>query len=395
MALIMAQIALTVLMLAGAGAAMRNFLDAYTAHLGFDTQNVLMLDLSYPEKAFTTWESGVRYQDALLQTIRATPGVVGVADAAAALPPNGKWLQPVQVVGSAPDAQQSAVGLISEEYFSVLRIPLLQGRVFTREEVTRGLHYACVNRAFVDHYFAGANPIGKMIVPTRIADLPKDLLTTGNPKQPFQIIGVVGDIRNDGLHRPTLPAVYLPASTVVTPGNTILVRTTGNPEALAHAIGINIRALDQNQAMYRAISLDGFFSMFVWSHERFIAALFGVFSFVALGLAILGISSVVAYSVEQRTREFGIRMALGAPQWNVVVLTVASTARTAAIGVILGIGLSVGLSNAVQKWTQSSMRDAAVLGTISLVFLLASSLACLLPARRAIRVDPIIALRDN
>jgi predicted permease len=395
MALIMGQIALTVLMLAGAGAAMRNFAEAYTSQLGFDTHNVLMLNLSYPDKAFTTWESGVRYQDALLQTIRATPSVVGVTDAAAALPPNGHWLQPVQVVGSAPDAQESAVGLISEEYFSVLRIPLLQGRIFTREEITRGVHYACVNRAFVDRYLPGTDPIGKMILPTRIADLPRDLLTAANIKQPFQIIGVVGNIRNDGLHRPTRPAVYLPTSTVVTPGNTILVRTTGNPEALAHAIGMNIRALDQNQAMNRAISLDGFFSTFVWSHERFIAALFGVFSFVALGLAILGISSVVAYSVEQRTREFGIRMALGAPQWKVVLLPVAATARTAAVGVMIGIGLSVGLSNSVQRWTQSSMRDAVVLATISLLFLVASSVACLLPARRATRIDPVIALRDN
>ena len=102
--------------------------------------------------------------------------------------------------------------------------------------------------------------------------------------------------------------------------------------------------------------------MFVWSHERFIAALFGVFSFVALGLAAIGISSVVAYSVEQRTREFGIRMALGAPQWNVLLLTLASTARTTGIGLVLGILLSIALSDQVQKWTESSMRDASVLG---------------------------------
>ena len=395
MALIMAQIALTVLMLAGAGAAMRNFVEAYTAHLGFDTHQVLKLDLSYPERAFTTWEAGVRYQDALMEAIRATPGVVAVANSAAALPPVNRWAQSVQVVGQAPDARQAAVGLASAEFFSVLRIPLLEGRIFLHDEVTRGVHLACVNKTFVDQYFAGANPIGKLVVPSRIASLPSDLLTAGNIKEPFQIIGVVGDVRNDGLHRPTLPALYLPSSVVVTPGNTILVRTAGNPEALAHAIGLNIRALDANQAIIRAESFDGFFSMFVWSHERFIAALFGVFSLVALGLAILGISSVVAYSVEQRTREFGIRMALGAQQWNVVLLTVASTARTTAIGVILGLALSAGLSNFVQKWTQTSMRDAAVLGTISVLFLLASGIACLLPARRATRVDPMIALRDN
>ena len=158
---------------------------------------------------------------------------------------------------------------------------------------------------------------------------------------------------------------------------------------------MNIRAFNQNQAIYRAISYDEFMSMFVWSHERFIATLFGVFSFVALGLAAIGISSVVAYSVEQRTREFGIRMALGAPQWNVLLLTLASTARTTGVGLVLGILLSVLLSDSVQKWTESSMRNASVLAIIAAVFLLASGVACILPARRATRIDPMIALRDN
>lgn len=287
------------------------------------------------------------------------------------------------------------VALVSADYFSVLRIPVLAGRGFTREEVNRGAHFACVSKGFADRYFAGASAIGRVIQPTRLTQLPSDLTTAPNIKEPFQIIGVVGDVRNDGLHRPSLPEVYLPSSLIVAPGEAVLVRTSGDPAALVHAVGVNLRAFNQNQAIFRATSFDEFFSMFVWSHERFIAALFGVFSFVALGLAAIGISSVVAYSVEQRTREFGIRMALGAPQWNVLLITLASTARTTAIGVILGISLSVGLSDSVQRWTESSMRDASVLGMISLVFLLASGMACVLPARRATRVDPMIALRDN
>jgi predicted permease len=394
-ALIMAQIALTMLMLAGAGAAMRNFVQAYTSRLGFDTENILMLDLAFPDKSFTTWQAGVSYHDALLETIKATPGVTSVASSITSTPPNGRWLQPVEVVGSVLDkGVESNVALVSADYFAVLRIPVLEGRNLTREEVNRGAHLACVSKSFADRYFAGANPIGKLILPTRLAELPSDLITAPDLKQPFQIVGVVGDVRNNGLHRPILPEVYLPSSMVAVPGDTFLVHTSGNPRALVHAISVNIRALNQNQAVYRATSFDEFFSMFIWSHERFIAALFGVFSFVALGLAAIGISSVVAYSVEQRTREFGIRMALGAPQWNVLLLTVASTARTTGVGVILGILLSVGLSNSVQRWTESSMRDASVLGIISIVFLFASSMACVLPARRATRVNPMIALRD-
>jgi len=192
-----------------------------------------------------------------------------------------------------------------------------------------------------------------------------------------------------------MPEVYLPSSMVAFMGDNIFVRTAGNPEALTHAISMSLLSFNQNQTLFRAQSYDEYFSMFVWSHERFIAALFGVFSFVALGLAAIGISSVVAYGVEQRTREFGIRMALGAPQWNVLLLTLASTARTTGVGLALGIALSIGLSDQVQRWTESSMRDASVLGAIALVFVLASAIASLLPARRATRIDPMVALRDN
>jgi len=395
-ALIGAQIALTVLMLAGAGAAMRNFLQAYAAQLGFDPHNVLMLNLGFPETTSATWQSGVQYQDALLDRITSTPGVIGAAGSVTATPPNGRWLQPVQVIGSALDkGLQSNVAMVSANYFSVMRIPILDGRTPTRQEILHGTHVASVSKGFVDRYFGGVSPIGKMIKPTRFAELPSEMHNAPNLQDPFQIIGVVADVRNDGLHRPSLPEVYLPSSLLGVTGEVVLVRTQGNPEALLHQINVNLRALNQNQAVYRASSFDDFFSMFVWSHERFIAALFGVFSFVALGLAAIGISSVVAYSVEQRTREFGIRMALGAPQWNVLLLTLSATARVVGAGIILGMLLSIGLSNSVQRWTESSMRDASVLGLIAAVFLLASGLACILPARRAARIDPIIALRDN
>ena len=135
--------------------------------------------------------------------------------------------------------------------------------------------------------------------------------------------------------------------------------------------------------------------MFVWSHERFIAALFSIFSVIGLGLAVIGLASVVAYSVEQRTREFGIRTALGAPRLNVLFLTLTSTARTTGAGLLLGILLSIGLSDTVHRWTESSLRDASVLAVVAGVFLLASAVACIFPARRATLINPVLALRDN
>jgi ABC-type antimicrobial peptide transport system permease subunit len=155
------------------------------------------------------------------------------------------------------------------------------------------------------------------------------------------------------------------------------------------------KSLNQNQAVSFVYSLDEYLSMFVWSHERFIAALFSAFSVIALGLAVIGLASVVAYSVEQRTREFGIRSALGAPRLNVLLLTLTSTARTTGLGIIFGVLLSIGLSDAVHRWTESSLRDASVLAIVAGVFLFASAVACVFPARRATLIDPMLALRDN
>jgi ABC-type antimicrobial peptide transport system permease subunit len=179
------------------------------------------------------------------------------------------------------------------------------------------------------------------------------------------------------------------------PGMTFLVRTSGDPRLAVHDIGAGIRKVDQNQAVSQEYAYEDFLSMFVWSHDRFNSVLFSIFSVVALGLAAIGLFSVVAYSVEQRTREIGIRIALGAPRWSVLGLTLNSVAWTVGIGLLLGIGLSIGLNDSVHKWTQSSMRDAGVLSIISAVFVLASILACIIPARRATHVDPMVALRGN
>jgi predicted permease len=396
-ALIVGQTALTVLMLAGAGAAMRNFMQAYAANLGFDSHQILTLRVNLPDRSFPDWQERVNYYDAVIEKIKSTPGVTAASISAVGIPPDSNWVQPVQIVGSAPDqSRTSGVNLIDSDYFSVLRIPLLAGRVLTREEVLRGAHLIVVSRTFAQHYFPGSDPVGKQIVPEELSRVPRNLLQAPNMNQPFQVIGVVGDVRNAGLHRPILPQAYIPSSILVGQGTTILIRTTsGNPSTLLHTISANIRALNQNQAVSFVYSLDEYLSMFVWSHERFIAALFSAFSVIALGLAVIGLASVVAYSVEQRTREFGIRSALGAPRLNVLLLTLTSTARTTGLGIIFGVLLSIGLSDAVHRWTESSLRDAFVLAIVAGVFLFASAVACVFPARRATLIDPVLALRDN
>jgi predicted permease len=395
LAMIAGQVALTVLLLAGAGAAMRTFLEAYTAKLGFDPHNSLLMFMALPEGSYTTWQSRVQYLDAMTEKIKATPGIVDATTFDAGLPPQGIWQQPVHLLGAPDDGRQAGVMLIDADYFAVQRIPLLEGRTITRAEVLRGAHLTVVSETFVKRYLPGVNPIGRQVVPVQLQQGTPRALIAPNPAQPYEIVGVVGDTRNDGLHQPILPQIYVPSTVLLFPNTILLVRTAGDPRLSTHAIGVSMRALDQNQAVSQQYAFEDFLSMFVWSHDRFISILFAIFSAVALGLAAIGLFSVVAYSVEQRTREIGIRMALGAPRLSVLALTLRSIAWTTGIGLIIGIGLSIGLSDSVHKWTQSSMSDATVLTIISVVFALASILACIIPARRATRIDPMVALRSN
>jgi len=375
---------------------MRTLLEAHSAKLGFDPHNTLFMELALPEGAYTTWETRSQYLDALIEKIKATPGVSGATIQNGGLPPLRAWVQSIRIIGApADDSRRAGVGLVSADYFSALHIPLLQGRAMTHTEVLRGAHLAIVSETFAHRYFPNTTPLGHLIVPTELQLPNPEALSPPNLDQPYEIIGVVADVRNDGLHHPILPQLYVPSTMLIFPNTRLLVRTIGDPRQFIHTISSSIRSLDQNQAVSGVYAFDDFLSMFAWSYDRFISVLFAVFSSVALGLAAIGLFSVVAYTVEQRTREIGIRMALGAQRTGVLILTLTSTAWTAGIGLAIGIALSIGLSDAVHHWTQSSMRDVGVLAAISAVFLLASILACVLPARRAMRVDPMVALRSN
>jgi hypothetical protein len=248
---------------------------------------------------------------------------------------------------------------------------------------------------FARRYFPNESAIGRLVVPVELQHALFGGLAPANLDQPYEIVGVVGNVRNDGLHKPTLPQIYVPATMLLFPSTGIFVRTVGDPHQMIHAVSMSIRSLNENQAVNQVYVFEDFLSMFAWSYDRFIFVLFTVFSAVALGLAGIGLFSVVAYTVEQRTREIGIRIALGAQRSNVLKLALASTALTTGVGLVVGIVLSVGLSDSVHRWTQGSMRDVGVLMAISAVFIVASVIACIVPARRAMRVDPMVALRSN
>ena len=167
-ALIIGQTALTVLMLAGAGASMRNFLQAYAAQLGVDSHNVLTFRINLPEKSFPAWQERVNYYDALIEKIKTTPGVTDASISEIGVPPNNFWVQPMQIIGGTLDRSlKSGLNLVSSEYFAALRIPLLQGRTLTRQEVLRGAHVAVISKTFAQRYFPDSDPIGNRYSPPR------------------------------------------------------------------------------------------------------------------------------------------------------------------------------------------------------------------------------------
>jgi hypothetical protein len=288
---------------------------------------------------------------------------------------------------------EAALALVSPQEFSTLRIPLLAGRIFNDVEVGRAAHLALVNQAFVKEFLAGADAIGQGVRSAMLKIERPDLLLAQAPDDWLEVIGVVGDVRNDGLDHPTKPAVFLPYSFVLPPDVPLSVRSAGDPEAAIQSVKRRLLDMNPDMVVGNAHTLIWWLDTQGWGQGRFIATLFSLFAILALALAATGLYSVVSFAVTQRTQEVGIRMALGAPRANILRLVISSTAVMLAAGVVVGLGLSVVLSRVVGSWAGGSPRDPVTLLAAALVLVLVSVVACVAPAWRAASVDPAVALR--
>jgi predicted permease len=394
--LIGGQVAVTLMLLVGAGAATRAFLKLYHTPLGYDPDHVIHFDLVVPRDAYPTWDKRSNAAEQLRKAVAQTPGVTSAAISTTWLPPFPGFDASVEVEGKpSGQEQRAAVTLVSPQVFATLRVPLLTGRIYDDAENQRAAHVALVNQAMVQRYFGGQNPIGQHVrSPMLKVDQP-GLLPAEKPDDWLEIIGVVADSRNEGFDHPPGPALYLPATFVLTPEVSILARTSGGPEASLPAIRHSIRAINGDAVLSNDHTLQWWIETEAWGRERFVAALFGAFAALALALAATGLYGVVSYAVSQRTREFGLRMAVGAQRSDVVRLVLKSAAVTVAVGAGVGLLLSVALSRIVASWAGGSSRDPLVLLAVSLVLLAVASLACILPARRAASIEPMKALRTE
>jgi predicted permease len=392
--LIAGQVALTLLLMAGAGAATKAFLALTHTPLGFEPDHIFALNVALPKGANPTWEARLNAHERVRQAIADVPGIDSASVSIAWFPPFGGFNAKIEIQ-SRPTltGAESVLALVSPQEFATLRVPLLTGRIFDDTEVRRAAHLALVNQTFAKQFFADGNPMGQFVRSPMLKIERPDLLLTQAPDDWLQVIGVVGDVRNDGLDHPTKPAIFLPYSFLLPPDESLFVRAAGDPEAAMQLVKRRLLELNADMVVGRDHTMNWWLETQGWGQGRFIATLFSLFALLALALAATGLYSVVSFAVTQRTQEVGIRMALGAPRASILRLVISSTALMLAAGVGVGLGLSIALSHVVGAWAGGTPRDPLTLLGAALILLLVSVIACIAPAWRAATVNPVVALR--
>jgi len=395
--LIAGQVALTLLLLAGAGSAMKGFSQIIHQALGYDPHNVLAVGIPLRENSYRTWAERAAYFEQLRKEVADLSGVTEAAVSTDATPPQNGWIMGVERLGKpVTNPPMVSVNLISPQYFAVLRIPQLQGRIWSDAENSKGAHVVVINRTLAQRYFPNGDAIGHSLKMPGIEGNPATILSPPRIGASWlQIVGIVEDARNDGLRNPPRPAVFVPYTLSMGENTEILVRSQTSPAVLLHAIHERLRTISPDQQT--SANIDDLETRLTfeseWQQEHLAAWIFGIFAWLALALAAVGLHSVMSYTVAQRTNEFGIRMALGAQRGELLRIVFRSALRSLGAGMLLGIAMVLALNQVIAKWTQVNPRNPVILLAGMILLGLVSALACAIPAHRASEVDPMIALR--
>jgi putative ABC transport system permease protein len=380
----------------GAGAAMRAFVKLTHTPLGFDPDHVFEINVAFPKGANPSWQERIHANEAIRLAVEQTPGVATASVSSTWFPGLGGFDGKIEIQSKPSLANaQALLALVSPQEFTTLRIPLLAGRIFDEAELMRAAHVAMVNPAFVKQFLGDSDPIGQRVRSPMLKVEDPSFVLAEAPDDWLEVIGVVGDARNDGLERPTKPAVFLAYSFVLLPDESLLVRATGDPQTTIRTVKRRLREINPELVAGRDHTLVWWLDTLGWGRERFIATTFSLFAILALALAATGLYSVVSYAVTQRTQELGIRMALGAQRSSVVRLVAGSTAATLGAGITVGFALSFVLSRVIASWAGGSSRDPVTLIGAALLLVSVATVACLLPAWRAASIDPMQALRTE
>jgi predicted permease len=391
------QIALTLVMLAGAGAAIHGFLKLLHTTLGYDPHNVMSVGIPVHDGTYPTWEARSAYFEQLRMKVATVPGVTMTALSTNATPPSNGWGTNVEFLGKAArDEQKVRINMVSPSYFQVLGVPKMQGRIWDDTEDRNGALVAVISETMARLYFPEGDAIGHALkIPAMKAEPPYNLTAPGADGW-LQIVGVVGDKRDDGLMKPILPEAFVPYTLSMRMWTQILVRSDVSPLSLLHSVGAQVNTIDPDQQVSGHVQdLEHWITgEQEWQQQHLVAWLFGAFAVLALSLAAVGLYSVVSYTVAQRTNEFGIRMALGAQRGHVLKIVFVSTLLSLGSGISVGLVLSIALNRVLAHWSEGSSRDPLILLGVTLLLCGVAAISCAVPARRASLVDPAAALRD-
>jgi predicted permease len=382
--LTVAEVALSLVLLVGAGLLLRSFSTVMGVNLGFQTDRVIAMNINLAQLRYPDGDARWQFFHKLEERVRALPGVAAVATANR-MPMRGGWSSGIFVDGDMENEYTPDFQAVSPGYFETLGIPLLRGRSLTLQDDGKSVPVAVVNQAFAHQLLHDRDPIGHAM-----------LRGPGEPR--IAIVGVVNDIRRKGKEGQIKPEVYLSAGqTALYPVRLadFAVRSAGDPHTLVNAISREVWAIDKDQPITNVQTMDEIIDEAV-SERRFQTLLLLIFAAVAVALAIVGIYGVLTYSVSQRLSELGIRVALGAPPRAILGLVLRQAGLLIAAGIALGIAGAYGLTRFLQDllFEVKATDWHAYAGAVALLAVVAV-VATLIPARRGARVDPAIALRQE
>jgi putative ABC transport system permease protein len=382
-ALVIGQIALSLLLLIGAALLLRSFARLLRVNPGFDAENILTMNITLPTVKYAKPGQQIAFFDEVMRRVATLPGVRSAATSAA-LPLSWKRLTPVLAEGQPdqplPKRPFVDIEAISPRWFETLRVPLLSGRTFTDSDNAQAPKVVIVNQTFARQFWPNENPVGKHVV-------------VGRWPSPAEVIGEAADIKNKGLDQETQPQLYLAFPQLPWGDMNLLVRTAVAPQSITSAVRAQVAAVDPDQPITNIQTVDQLMDA-SRSQPRFTMLLLGAFSATALALALVGVYGVLSYSVAQRRQEFGIRLALGAEREDILRLVVRHGLTLTITGVATGLVASLLLTRLMASLLyKTGSHDLAAFVLTPLLLLLVALLASYLPARRATKVDPIEALR--
>jgi putative ABC transport system permease protein len=388
--LVVGEVALSVMLLVGASLMVRTLASVQGLRLGIEPERVLVLRIPFSRERYPDAARRVAFVQEALRRIESTPGVAA-AGINLGLHPLGAPSGPVEVVGNGrQDNRRVFFHHVSGHYPLTMGIRLAQGRFLTEQEINARAHACVVNQAFARQYLSGGSALGRTLrIPSLLA-VPYSLADNG-----FQVVGVVNDVVNQIIETATMPEIYIPYS-LVGLADELVVRAATRPEAIERAVRAQIYGLDGAQPVTSVMPLEAMLRQFVYARPKFNLFLFGIFAGLGLTLALSGMYGVISTTVAQQTREIGIRMALGATFAQVVGAVLRSGLKLLAIGVAVGLAGSLASVRVLSGLVRNVSRfDPYSFAAVAALLFAAGLFASFWPARRAARVDPVRALREE